>query len=238
MKNKKLVFIMSGLIAAFGLFTPWDSYRTSNLPTVATMNAEETFLRADTLHVIAKAYTSEESKKYLRKDLLRKGYQPVQITIQNNSAEEFSLSSGSVDLPTADPSKIAHKLLHSAIPRSIALRVASLFFWPFAIPSTIDSMITLKSYKTIKNDLQSKLVKKEVIAPYSIYNRIVFVPIAEFKGSFDVTLIELHSLKPKVVHISGLEMGKTIETTSDVDALEPAAHAPLESSPEETTQNS
>ena len=86
--------------------------------------------------------------------------------------------------------------------------------------------------------MQSKLVKKEVIAPYSIYNRIVFVPIAEFKGSFDVTLIEIPSLKPKVVHILGLEMGKTIETTSDVEALQPAVHAPLESSPEETTQNS
>ena len=151
---------MSGLIAAFGIFTPWDSYRKSNLPTVATMNAEETFLRADTLHVVAKAYTSEESQKYLRKDLLRRGYQPVQITIQNNSAEEFSLSTGSVDLPTAEPSKIASKLLHSTIPRSIVLRVASLFFWPLAIPTTVDSMITLKSYKTIKNDLQSKLIKK------------------------------------------------------------------------------
>lgn len=221
MNFKKSIIILASLIAVFGLFTPWSNYKSSKWPTIATLNAEDTFLRSDTLHIVAKAYTPEESKKYLRKDLVSKGYQPVQITIQNNSANEFSLSSGSVDLPTAEPSKIASKMMHSAIPRSLALRAASLVFWPFIFPSTIDSLVTLKNYKLLKHDLQSKLVKKEVVAPYSIYNRVVFVPVSEFKGSFDVTLIELNSLCPKVVHIEGLEMGKTVETSSDVKPIVP-----------------
>ena len=228
MKIKRKIFIISSLIGAFALFTPWNTYKASKWPTPATLNAEHTFLRSDSLHVVAKAYTPEESKKYLNRDLIAKGYQPIQITIQNNSANEFSLSSGSVDLPSAEPSKIATKMMHSAIPRSIAFRVASLVFWPFIFPSTIDTIATIKSYKILKNDLQSKLVKKEVVAPYSIYNSVVFVPVKEYKESFDVTLIELGSLKPKVVHIEGLERGKTIETSSDVIPVAPAEEIPAE----------
>ncbi len=215
--SKKAIILLSTLLGMFCLFTPTAHLKTSTLPTVGTLRAEQTFLKSDSLQIMAKAYTEEESKKFLRKNLLKRGYQPVQITIQNNSREPFSLSTGSVDLPTASPSKVAKKLMISAIPRGIALRVASLFFWPFMVPSTIDSIITTKTFKILRNDLESKLVKKETIAPYSIYNRIVFVPVKEFKGSFDITLIELDSLKPKVVHIEGLEKGKTVEASSDVD---------------------
>lgn len=222
MKIKKSIFFISGLIALFGLLTPWNTHKVSNMPTVETLGAETTFLRSNTLQVVAKAYTPEESTKFLNKNLLRKGYQPVQITIQNNSSQEYSLSSGSVDLPTASPSKVTIKLMQSAIPRGIAFKIASFFFWPFMVPSTIDSIITMKTYQSIKNDLQSKLVKQEVVAPYSIYNRIVFVPIDEFKDSFDITLIELQSLKPKIVHIQGLSQGNVVVTDSDSIAEMPA----------------
>lgn len=90
------------------------------------------------------------------------------------------------------------------------------------VPSTIDSIITMKTYQSIKNDLQSKLVKKEVIAPYSIYNRIVFVPIDQFKDSFDVSLIELQSLRPQVIHVTGLQQGSVVYSSSDTVSDSPA----------------
>ncbi|MEI8329547.1 MAG: hypothetical protein WCG14_06085 [Chlamydiia bacterium] len=222
MKIKRVIFILSGVIALVGVCTPWTTSQLSNIPTVETLDAESTFLRSNTIQVVAKAYTPEESTKFLNKNLLRKGYQPVQITIQNNSSQEYSLSSGSVGLPTASPSKVTMKLMQSAIPRGIAFRIASFFFWPFMVPSTIDSIITMKTYQSIKNDLQSKLVKKEVIAPYSIYNRIVFVPIDQFKDSFDVSLIELQSLRPQVIHVTGLQQGSVVYSSSDTVSDTPA----------------
>ena len=217
--NKKYgAFTLTISLLLFALFTPWTTNKTAHLPTVSTHAGQTTFLEADTIHIVAKAYTSEESKKYLKKDLLKYGYQPIQLTIQNHSMEEISLSSGSVDLPQAKSSSVAKKIMASAVPRGVILRVASLFFWPVMIPSTIDSVITLKSYKIIKNDLESKLVKKEVIAPYSIYNRIVFVPKSEFKDSFDINLIEMKTLATKVVHIEGLKPGSFVEASSKVDS--------------------
>lgn len=220
-KKKHGAITLAIALGLFAVITPWKTNKTAHLPTVSTLSAETTFLNDDTIHVMAKAYTSEESKKYLKKDLLKYGIQPVQITIQNNSREEFSLSNGSVDLPTAEPSSIAKKVMISALPRGIILRVASIFFWPVMIPSTIDSVITIKSYKIIKNDLTAKSVKKEVIAPYSIYNRIVFVPMKEYKESFDINLIEIPSLKTKVIHVSGLEKGMAVEATSSIESQSP-----------------
>ena len=127
MKIKRVIFILSGIIALVGICTPWTTSQLSNIPTVETLDAESTFLRSNTIQVVAKAYTPEESTKFLNKNLLRKGYQPVQITIQNNSSQEYSLSSGSVGLPTASPSKVTMKLMQSAIPRGIAFRIASFF---------------------------------------------------------------------------------------------------------------
>jgi hypothetical protein len=204
------------LIALFGCFTPWSSQRNSLMPTNTTAVAEHTFLDNGSLHVSVKAYTAEESKLYLRKDLLGKGVQPLQISIQNHSKETFSLSSGSVDLPVKDPVDIAKMMMYSSLPRNVALRIASLFFWPVAIPSTIDSVIMLKSYKVIKSDLLARSIKQETIAPFSIYNRIVFVPKDDFISSFDINLIELQSLKETKVHVEGIEAGKTVQASTEI----------------------
>jgi len=219
LKIKSKLSLLAAFLLLFGFLKPWKGPEESSIPTVSTLNAESTFLRNNTIHVVAKAYTSEESRKYLNENLLKSGYQPVQITIQNNSADEFSLSTGSVDLPTVSSSKVAKIVTNAALPRSIAYKIVGIFFWPMVFPSTIDSVITIKNYTSFKNDLQSKILKKEVVAPYSIYNRVVFVPSDQFKESFDLTLIELSSLKPKVIHISGLEVGKTVEANSNVELV-------------------
>ena len=53
----------------------------------------------------------------------------------------------------------------------------------------------------------------------------MFVHSDEFKDSFDITLIDLNTLKPKVVHIQGLEKGGMVEAYSDVDPSENATTA-------------
>lgn len=139
--------------------------------------------------------TVSESKQNFGHDLISRGVQPLQLTIQNNSAKEFSLCPSSVDLPSIKPKKIAFKITKSAIPRGIAYRVASFFFWPFTIPSTIDSIRVYAHHKSLKKDFAAKGMKDEILAPYSTFHRVLFVPKDEFKKSFTVTLIELDSLE-------------------------------------------
>ncbi|MBS0628432.1 MAG: hypothetical protein JSS09_09510, partial [Verrucomicrobia bacterium] len=58
-----------------------------------------------------KALGAEESEKYLKKDLLDMGYQPVEVTIENGSADPYLISPESVALPLVEGKKIAKKIL-------------------------------------------------------------------------------------------------------------------------------
>lgn len=158
-----------------------------------------------------KALTVEESEKYLKKDLLDMGYQPVEVTIENGSADPYLLSPKSVDLPLVDGRKIAKKILKAALPRSIGLKIASLFFWPLTIPSTLDSLLTHKSYRKLKKQLESKAVRDEVVAPYSSVHRVFFVPVGECQDSFSVTLENQETLESKVFQVEGL-LQKELQT--------------------------
>lgn len=168
-------------------------------PMIKEFLAEE-----DHVKLSIKPLTAEESKKYLKKDLLDKGYQPVEVTIENGSSDPYSFSPNSVSLPLIEGKSIAKKLFRSAIPRSICFRIAGLFFWPISIPGTIDGVLTNKSYRKLKKQLQSKSVREEVIAPYSSVHRIFFVSSKDCEGSFDVTLENQETLESRVFHVEGL----------------------------------
>ncbi len=142
------------------------------------------------IYVQAKAYTANDSKNYLNYDLLAKGYQPIQISIQNNSSKPLGLGDLSVDLPLITGNQIAGQFLKEALPRSIALKAASFFFWPFLVPSTIDGVITYKNQKKMRHDYTAKTIKnyEEIIPAYSTINRILFVKQQDYRPNFTLTL--------------------------------------------------
>ena len=190
--------IPAGLLALASVFllaTGWDHYQPHPLKTMVdllpTFSLEHTRVR-----VIAKAMSPDESKQNFGHDLISRGVQPLQLSIQNNTGDEYSLCPSSVDLPRIEPSKIAFKVTKSTIPRAIAYKIASFFFWPFMIPSTIDSIRVISHHEHLKKDIIAKSMKDEIVAPYSTFHRVLFVPKEEFKQTFKVTLIELDSLKP------------------------------------------
>jgi len=149
------------------------------------------FAQEESIQVHIKPYTSEESNLYLNHDLPSRGIQPFEITIDNPTPNQFYVSEEPINLPQVSASKIALKITKSSIPRSIAYKIASLFFWPIAIPGTIDSIRTLKKHKSMKRDFTAKaLQSEESIAQYSSLHRIVFVKIEDYTQPLIVTLID------------------------------------------------
>ena len=189
--------IPTGLLALASVFllaTGWDRYQPHPLKTMVdllpTFSLEHTQVR-----VIAKAMSPGESKQNFGHDLISRGVQPLQLSIQNNTGDEYSLCPSSVDLPRIDVSKVAFKVTKSSIPRAIGYKIASFFFWPFIVPSTIDSIRVMSHHQKIKKDMKAKSMKEEVVASYSVFNRVLFVPKDKFKESFTVTLIDIESLQ-------------------------------------------
>jgi hypothetical protein len=189
----------AGLLALamiFLLTTGWQRYQSHPLTPVTAELLPNFSLDHSRVTVVAKAMSASESKQNFGHDLTSRGVQPLQLSIQNNTSNEYSLCPSSVDLPRIEASKVAFKVTKSAIPRGVAYKVASFFFWPFMIPSTIDTIRVLSNHKHLKKDLMAKSMRDEVVAPYSTFHRVLFVPKDELKQTFKVTLIELESLKP------------------------------------------
>ncbi len=188
-----------GLLALtmiFVLTTSWDRYQVHPLKPVIAELLPTFSLNHTQVNIVAKAMSSDESKRNFGHDLISRNIQPLQLSIQNNTSNEYSLCPSSVDLPRVEASKVAFKVTKSAIPRGIAYKIVGFFFWPFMIPSTIDSIRVLSHHKGLKKDLMAKSMKEEVVAPYSTFHRVLFVPKEKFQETFKVTLIDLDTLEP------------------------------------------
>jgi len=194
---KKLFPIgLLGLTSIFLLTTGWSRFQSHPLKPVTSDLLPTFALNHTKLSVVAKAMSPEESQQNFGHDLISRGVQPLQLSIQNNTSNEYSLCPSSVDLPRIEANKVAFKVTKSAIPRGVAYKIASIFFWPFMVPSTIDSIRVITHHQHLKKDLMAKSVKQEVVAPYSTFHRVLFVPKEEFKDTFKVTLIDLETLEP------------------------------------------
>lgn len=189
MKNKGFVIVF-GIIGLFSILTMRENYRhNSSVPEFNLLSA----FTHEGLQVSYKTLSSDESKQYLSRDLIENGYQPIHVTIQNNTSNTYQIAPSSVNMPTASGKEVANKITKSALPRAIAFRIASFFFWPLMIPSTIDSIKTHATHKSLKRDFSAKSIKEETILPYSTVHRLLYIPLEEYKEHFTFTLIDKNS---------------------------------------------
>lgn len=194
--KKYFSYGMIGIAGALSVMTGLEQKRLSSsfgaiVPEVMQFSPEHDVV------VTAKTFTSDESKFLLGHDLLSRGVVPVQVNVQNNTANEYSLCASSVDLPHIDPNKVAFKVSKSAIPRAVGWKILSFLFWPLMIPSTIDGIRTYTHHRNLKKDFNAKSLKEkgEVVAPYSTFHRILFVPKDKLKETFAVTVIDIETME-------------------------------------------
>jgi hypothetical protein len=217
----KKIFTAS-IVTLLGLgmiLTSWDSYRRGPIASISS-NTHVFARDAKGVKVFAKQYTRSESKAFLDRNLIGYGYQPIQVTVENNTAESYVLSRDGISLPSASGKKVAMSISKKAFPRSIALKIASFFFMPMMIPSTLDGIYTLKNHMQMRKDYSAKGVKDEdeKIAPYSTFHRVVFVPNKEMRETLTVTLLAEDDKKDAISFINTLE--KAADDAVQLDKVE------------------
>ena len=112
------------------------SYNAASLNTLSTDIVKSSDSN-DNLMVVAKAFDKRDCKTYLDRDVIGKGYQPVQLLIQNDSAKNYSFSLSGISLTCARPEEVARKVHTSTVGRAVGYGAASLIFWPLAIPAVV-----------------------------------------------------------------------------------------------------
>lgn len=193
-KQKNFIWIL--VASTLFLSTAWR-----HQPTMTLSNPPPVSFTAQGLDLSARVYTPEDSKECLHRDLLSRGYIPVEVSINNNTGKAYAISGASVPMACATPSQVAWSVTKGSLPRSIGYKILGFFFWPFSIPGTIDSIRTYKGHRALVKDLTAKTLKEqdEIIPPYAAVKRVIYVKKENMREEFTFSLQEVDGRDLKVI---------------------------------------
>ena len=200
MKPKKLLFI-SGALAFSMALTSCASYSASPLCNPSA-DLIEIAPRNEGISVVSKTFTRSDCDRFLDRDVLAEGYQPIQVYIQNDSDKNYVFSLNRITLPIARPEEVAEKVHTSTAGRAAGYGAGALILWPLAIPAIVDGVKSANANEALDNDFAAKAARDQVIFPHSRFNAIIFVPVHAYQKSYTLTLIDQESKQPKVFNIT------------------------------------
>lgn len=150
--------------------------------------------------VVARALNKEECKRYLDRDVMSKGYQPVQLYIENRSDQAYFFSTSRVTLPLASPEEVAEKVHTSTVGRVAGYGAAAIIATPlFVLPAVIDGYKSVRANEALDSDFAAKGAKDVVIYPHSHVNMLLFVPVEGYEKTFTVTLLDEENHRPNKI---------------------------------------
>ncbi len=188
---KKLSLTATALSAIL-LFSGCASYNAAPMTpmlTSATSNQEIT--------IVAKKFDEQDCKKFLDRDTIRKGYQPVQLFIQNSTDKNYFFSLDRVGLAHANPSDVARQVHTSTAGRIVGYSVGGLFVWPLLIPAVLDGIKSSDANASLDRDFLDKGATDQIISAHSYFNKLIFVPGNDCPNTFSLTLVDAASNEAK-----------------------------------------
>lgn len=198
MKNNNYVFITCITLL---LLSSCASYRSSSLNNPSNGLITYPLVKKDNVVILAKEFNKEDCRKYLDRDVLAKGYQPVQLYIQNNSDTDYYFSLDRVSLSCVKPDEVAQSVHTSTVGRAVGSGVGALFVWPLAIPAIVDGVKSAEANEALDIDFAEKTAKDMTIFRHSSFNKLIFVPREYYQKTFEVTLIDLQTQSTKTFNL-------------------------------------
>lgn len=198
MKSRVLLYV-----ASLALFSGCASYQAVSLNSLNQEYLNE-MTEEPGLLVGAKAFNKLDCKNYLDRDVISEGYQPVQIMIRNNSNKTWLFSLNNVNIPIAHAQDVAQKVHTSTIGRAAGYGVGALFLWPLIIPAIVDGVKSSEANRMLDQDFAQKTARDQVIYPHSGMNSILFIPVADYRDSFNITLLDQNTQEEKEIVLNPL----------------------------------
>ena len=200
MKNNYILIPCISLL----VLTSCASYRSSllNNPSQGIVNYSS--VKKDNLVVIAKEFDKDDCRRYLDRDVIAKGYQPVQLYIRNNSEKDFYFSIDNVSLPCVSATEVARRVHTSTFGRVLGYGVGALFLWPLAIPAVVDGIRSSEANEALDRDFASKAAKEAMIFRGLSLNKLIFVRREDYQNNFQVTLIDQETKTPSTFNLEAV----------------------------------
>lgn len=191
-------------VSLAALLTGCASYQASALNTLSSdvVQTKTTEGKKHEVAIAAKAFNKADCKRYLDRDVISEGYQPVQLYIENDSDNSYAFSLNRIDVPVADYEEVAHKVHTSTVGRAVGYGVGGLILWPLFIPAVIDGFKSAQANEELDRDFSAKVARDEVVGPHSHINRLLFVPKKGYKSAFTVTLLDRTHNATKTIDVT------------------------------------
>jgi hypothetical protein len=212
MKRNIFYFILL-LFFVFVSFYGCASYKPTPLPNLQPEFA--TYSESiENVTLACKALSKKECKKYFDRDIIGKGYQPLLMTIINDTNRQILFSPEGVSLPVCSPQEVARKCHTSTAGRATAYGVGALFLWPLAIPAIVDGVKSSKANTKLDRDFSKKNLEQIVINPYATHDGVIFFSNNEYQESFTVKLVDKETRQKFEYYVKDLEGHFSLEETS------------------------
>lgn len=187
----KYIFALSATFLA----TSCASYKAQTLSNLTPQTASFSE-KKENIVVSCKAFTEADCKRYLDRNVIDKGFQPIQITVENDSKRYLIFSKTNIGLPCADPAYVADKVHTSTAGRATAYGVGALILWPLAIPAIVDGVKSSNANESLDRDFAGKASQEQIILPYGKLNGLIFVPVESYRENFTLTLVDKETQEP------------------------------------------
>lgn len=188
------------------------------------------------LFVGVKAFTKKESKEYLGKDAVKKGYYPIQIAIKNGTQRYLDFSHAGINLITIKPELFAQNMYDKTLVRAAGWGATGFvgfgIFAPVAIwtavslmlptvpgvllltvpyvafvPTVVDSLWSVEANEQMLADYLHKAIPDNIIKPQARLEGLIFVTRADFKNDFSLVLVDTNT-QEKIVYTTNLGVQK------------------------------
>ena len=196
---KRISLLLS--IATAALFTGCASYQANSLSALDP-ECVRSYQEVEGVSIGCKAYSVEDCYTFLDRNVIAKGYQPIQLTFQNTSNKRYVFSTKEISLPCVSPEEVAQTVHTSTAGRVTGYALGGLVITPLFIPAVVDGIKSSNANKALDKDFYDKAKDHFVIGPNSFSKTLVFIPRAHFAPVFDVSLLDEETGKHKVVGLS------------------------------------
>ena len=136
----------------------------------------------------SRALTPAECTGYLGKDVTSGGYKAIQINLKNTTQRYLKLSQNDMDLKTVSADVAAQSVDKNISKRVLGWGIPSLFIPILLVPALITTTLSHRDNKKVLKRCKDRALSDRVIAPNDTFTGVIFVPISDYKDSFNLVL--------------------------------------------------
>jgi len=207
--TKNIAFLVS-MVMLLGL-AGCAHYKAKPLAKLQAHMPSKSSVEKESVSMKYRIFSKADCKKYLDRDVQKKGYQPIHLAINNNTSRSLEFSTKNIALPCALSQMVAQEvhtntagryygyglsgvatlplgfgwiaLVGLAGPGAAVLAPLSVIPIAFTTAAIVDGIGSAKSNRKLDADFARKSLRDREIMPYDSIDGLIFVPVEKFDES-------------------------------------------------------